>query len=86
MEHLKSTHEPPCFGSLTEIMELFACLPYEQFQQTLRAWFQQTLSEKGYDQTQLQHNSPVNLQELVSLIYHQAELKQLLYGQSNSDE
>lgn len=76
----------PDFGSLTGIMERFAQIPYEQFQQELHDWFYTSLSEKGIDLQQLQDKGFANLPKLVSFIYHDAELKQLLNDQSPSDE
>ena len=86
MENLKPTNNQPDFGSLTGIMERFAQIPYEQFQQELHDWFYNSLSEKGIDLQQLQDKGFANLSELVSFIYHEAELKQLLNDQSNTDE
>lgn len=86
MDDLKPNNSIPDFGSLTGIMERFAQIPYEQFQQELHDWFYTSLSEKGIDLRQSQDKGLADLPELVSFIYHDAELKQLLNDQSNSDE
>ena len=86
MDELKPTNSTPDFSTIIEIMERFAQIPYEQFQQELHDWFYNSLSEKGIDLQQLQDKGLANLPELVSFIYHEAELKQLLNDQSNSDE
>ncbi|MBD1362976.1 hypothetical protein IDJ77_04060 [Mucilaginibacter sp. ZT4R22] len=86
MDALKPNNSRPDFGSLTGIMERFAQIPYEQFQQELHDWFYNSLSEKGIDLQQLQDKGLTRLSDLVSFIYHEAELKQLLNDQSNSDE
>ncbi|MDT3402296.1 hypothetical protein [Mucilaginibacter terrae] len=86
MDDLKPTNDKPDFGTLTGIMERFAQIPYEQFQQELHDWFYTSLSEKGIDAQQLQESGLANLPKLVSSIYHEAELKQLLHDQSISDE
>lgn len=86
MDELKPKKDTPDFGTLAGIMERFAQIPYEQFQQELHDWFYTSLSEKGIDLQQLQDKGLSNLPELVSFIYHEAELKQLLNDQSNSDE
>jgi hypothetical protein len=86
MDNLKPRKDQPDFGTLTGIMERFAQIPYEQFQQELHEWFYTSLSEKGIDLQQLQDKGFTNLNDLVSLIYHEAELKQLLHDQSNPDE
>lgn len=86
MDDLKPQKSTPDFGTLTGIMERFAQIPYEQFQQELHDWFYTSLSEKGIDLQQLQDKGFTNLRELVSFIYHDAELKQLLNDQSPSDE
>jgi len=87
MENLKPTNDQPDFGTLTGIMERFAQIPYEQFQQELHNWFYNSLSEKGIDvQQQLRLKGLACLPELVSAIYHEAEVKQLLNDQSNPDE
>ena len=86
MDDLKPNNKNPDFGTLTEIMERFAQIPYEQFQQELHDWFNNSLSEKGIDLQQLQDKGLVRLPDLVSFIYHEAEVKQLLNDQSNPDE
>ncbi|MVN91484.1 hypothetical protein [Mucilaginibacter aquatilis] len=87
MENLEPHQDKPDFGTLTGIMERFAQIPYEQFQQELDAWFYTSLSEKGIDvQQQLQLNGLACLPELVSAIYHEAEVKQLLNERSISHE
>ena len=86
MDELKPNKNTPDFGTLTGIMERFAQIPYEQFQQELHDWFYNSLSEKGIDLQQLQDKGLTGLPELVSFIYHEAELKQLLNDQSNPDE
>jgi len=86
MENLKPQNDQPDFGTLTGIMERFAQIPYEQFQQELNDWFYTSLSENGIDLRQLQDQGLARLPDLVSFIYHEAELKQLLNDQSNSDE
>jgi len=86
MDELKPNNSTPDFGTLTGIMERFAQIPYEQFQQELHDWFYNSLSEKGIDLQQLQDKGLTHLPDLVSFIYHEAELKQLLNDQSNSDE
>jgi hypothetical protein len=86
MENLKPQNDQPDFGTLTGIMERFAQIPYEQFQQELHDWFYTSLSEKGIDLQQLQDKGLARLPDLVSFIYHEAELKQLLNDQSNFDD
>jgi len=86
MDELKPTNSTPDFSTIIEIMERFAQIPYEQFQQELHDWFYNSLSEKGIDLQQLQDKGFTHLPDLVSFIYHEAELKQLLNDQSNSDE
>jgi hypothetical protein len=86
MDELKPQSHKPDFGTLTGIMERFAQVPYEQFQQELHEWFYTSLAEKGIDQQQLQETGLSNLPELVSKIYHEAELKKLLHDQSISDD
>lgn len=86
MDDLKPHQNTPDFGTLTGIMERFAQIPYEQFQQELHDWFYTSLSEKGIDRQQLQDQGLAHLPDLVSFIYHEAELKQLLNDQSNPDD
>ena len=86
MDALKPNNNMPDFGTLTGIMERLAQIPYEQFQQEIHDWFYNSLSEKGIDLQQLQDKGLTHLPDLVSFIYHEAELKQLLNDQSNTDE
>ena len=87
MENLKPTNDTPDFGTLTGIMERFAQIPYEQFQQELHDWFYTSLSEKGIDvQQQLRLKGLACLPEFISAIYHEAEVRQLLHDQSISNE
>lgn len=86
MDELKPKKSTPEFGSLTGIMERFAQIPYEQFQQELQDWFYNSLAEKGIDHQNLQSKELTDLSNLVSLIYHEAEVKHLLNDQSPSDE
>lgn len=86
MDDLKPQKSTPDFGTLTGMMDRYAQIPYEQFQQELHDWFYTSLSEKGIDLQQSQDKGFANLPELVSFIYHDAELKQLLNDQSLSDE
>ena len=86
MDELEPNNSKPDFGTLTGIMERFAQIPYEQFQLELHDWFYNSLSEKGIDLQQLQDKGLARLPDLVSFIYHEAELKQLLNDQSHPDE
>ena len=86
MDDLKPQNSTPDFGTLTGIMERFAQVPYEQFQRELNDWFYGSLSEKGIDQSQLQEKGLASLPDLISFIYHEAEVKQLLNDQPQSDE
>jgi hypothetical protein len=92
MEDLKPSNYQPNFGSLTEIMERFQSVPYEQFQSELQNWFEQNLSEqKGLKNREDLHEAPnfLKLLALISKIYFQAEVNQTLAEaniQSNSDE
>jgi len=77
MEELNTSNQSIEFGSLTEIMERFQSVPYEQFQQELQNWFEHNLvKQKGLSGTKELQASPDFLQpfSLVSKIYHQAEL------------
>lgn len=68
--------ELPEFSSLTEIMERFKTVPYDQFQKEVNDWFHRNLG-KSLEGSELQHleNSCIgNLPALVSEIYHRAEL------------
>lgn len=71
---------PSTFSSITEIMEHFRTVPYEQFQQELQSWFEQGLAKQRAVNPVDRQAPPAfaNLRELVSFIYHDAELKQLL--------
>ena len=76
MDELKALPEMPEFGSLTEIMERFHAVPYDQFQSELNDWFYRNLAN-GRDSADLQNleNSGIGkLPALVSEIYHRAEL------------
>ena len=89
MEELKPDSNPLNFGTLSEIMERFSQIPYEQFQQELNDWFMNGLKEKGIDVAQLEKQHSSNLSELISLIYHKAELLQTLiesHIKTNGDE
>ncbi len=68
--------ELPEFGSLTEIMERFKSVPYDQFQKELNDWFYRNLSNPQ-EASDLTNTLPIgigNLPALVSEIYHRAEL------------
>jgi hypothetical protein len=86
MENLEPQNDQPDFGTLTGIMERFAQIPYEHFQQELDDWFYTSLSEKGIDLQRLRLKGLARLPELVSAIYHEAEVKQLLNERSISDD
>jgi hypothetical protein len=70
----------PSFKTLTDIMERFQTVPYDQFQQELQSWFEQDLTrQQGLTTAELQ-KSP-NFRQLLGLvakIYHQAEVNQTL--------
>ena len=73
----KNAHsEMPEFSSLTEIMERFNTVPYDQFQQELNDWFKRNLvKSQGVEALQNLESSGIgNLPALVSEIYHRAEL------------
>ena len=72
--------EMPEFGSLTEIMERFYTVPYDQFQRELDDWFKRNLAKtQGGDSLQNLENSGLGkLPALVSEIYHRAELQHAL--------
>jgi len=73
----KNAHpEMPEFSSLTEIMERFNTVPYDQFQQDLNDWFKRNLAKsQGTESLQNLETSGIgNLPALVSEIYHRAEL------------
>lgn len=76
MDAKKALPEKPEFNSLTEIMERFKSVPYDQFQQELNEWFTRGLaSSQNADALQNLENSCIgNLPALVSEIYHRAEL------------
>jgi hypothetical protein len=78
MEEFKPDGKPLNFGSLSGIMERFGRVPYEQFQQELNDWFTNNLREKGIDMADLEKRGYPGLSELISLIYHKAELLQTL--------
>ena len=78
MEDLKPDNTPPDFGTLAEIMERFREVPYEQFQKELQAWFEQGLKAQGRNTSNLADEGFPNLPELISRIYHQAEVNQTL--------
>ena len=81
MEELQSKNNQPDFSSLTGIMERFYNVPFEQFQVELNDWFSKALLEKGIDLAKLDASDFPNLSnvpELVSKIYHQAELLKTL--------
>ncbi|WP_179412695.1 hypothetical protein HDF19_12910 [Mucilaginibacter sp. E4BP6] len=85
MEELKSDKSPVDFSSLTEIMERFQSVPYEQFQQELENWFKKSLAEKGVSFADLKNSGIPNLSslsDLVSRIYHNAELLNTLTDSS----
>jgi hypothetical protein len=76
MDAKKALPEKPEFNSLTEIMERFNTVPYDQFQLELNDWFTRGLA-KGQDAESLQNLQTScigNLPALVSEIYHRAEL------------
>lgn len=70
----------PEFSSLTEIMERFKSVPYDQFQQELNDWFKRSLAKtQGADTLQnLESSGLGKLPALVSEIYHRAELQHAL--------
>lgn len=72
--------EMPEFSSLTEIMERFNTVPYDQFQRELDEWFKRNLAKtQGGDSLQNLENSGLGkLPALVSEIYHRAELQHAL--------
>ena len=77
MDETKPSNPPPTFSTLTEIMERFRAVPYEQFQQELQAWFEHGLEAKGMDKETLEHTLP-GIPHLISGIYHRAEVQQTL--------
>jgi len=76
MDAKKAFPEKPEFNSLTEIMERFNTVPYEQFQLELNDWFTRNLAlRQDADALQNLETSGIgNLPALVSEIYHRAEL------------
>lgn len=66
----------PEFNSLTEIMERFDTVPYDQFQQELDDWFHRNLAKSpgGGNLQNIKIPGIGNLPALVSEIYHRAEL------------
>jgi hypothetical protein len=74
------SNHPPSFSTLTDIMERFQTVPYDQFQQELQSWFEQNLAKQKNLTTEELHQDP-DLQQLLALIakiYHQAEVNQTL--------
>jgi hypothetical protein len=81
MDELQSNTNQPDFSTMAKIMEHFYNVPFEQFQQELNDWFSKALLEKGIDPQNIQINgvtSLFSLPELISKIYHQAELFQTI--------
>lgn len=80
MDAKKALPEMPEFNSLTEIMERFNTVPYDQFQQELNDWFKKGLAKsQGANSLQILENSGLGkLPALVSEIYHRAELQHAL--------
>jgi hypothetical protein len=81
MEELQAINTPREFHSLTAIMERFQTVPYEQFQQELQNWFEQNLAkQQDLNGRQEPQEFPdfLKLQELISKIYHQAEVSQTM--------
>lgn len=78
MEELKPGSNPPNFGSISEIMERFGRVPFEQFQKELNDWFMSGLKEKGIDVAELEKQGYPDLPDLISSIYHKAEVLQTL--------
>jgi hypothetical protein len=77
MEDLQSTTNQPDFSTLTGIMDYFHRVPFETFQKDLNDWFSKALLDKGIDPENIQIKGHPNLSsvpDLVSQIYHQAEL------------
>lgn len=77
MDEPKPSNPPPTFSTLTEIMERFRAVPYEQFQQELQAWFERGLQEQGMNKDALEHALP-GIAQLISGIYYEAEVQQTL--------
>lgn len=81
MDESQPQNNVPAFSSLTEIMERFQAVPYEQFQKELQSWFEASLAQK--DQFSKikglgTHFDLSKLTDLIGNIYHQAEVSQLL--------
>ncbi len=76
MDELKAHSQSPDFSSLTEIMERFYTVPYDQFQEELNNWFYRNLgNEHDANDLQLSERSRIGkLPALVSEIFHRAEL------------
>lgn len=74
----KPKSDLPSFSTLMEIMERFQTIPYEQFQQELQDWFTRNLEAQGRNAEDLAKQGFPNLPELISNIYHQAEVMQTL--------
>ena len=76
MDAKNTLPETPEFKSLTEIMDRFNAVPYDQFQQELNDWFYRTLDmqQGGSGLQDLKTSGIGNLPALVSEIYHRAEL------------
>jgi len=74
MEASQSKPNSPDFSTLTGIMERYYRVPYEQFQRELNDWFTDNLLEKGMDLNTLQQNGFPGLPNLISSIYHRAEV------------
>lgn len=77
MDELKLSNQTPTFSTLTEIMERFRAVPYEEFQQELQAWFERGLADQGMDQAALEQ-SLQGFSQLIDGIYHRAEVQQTL--------
>jgi hypothetical protein len=76
MDAKNALPEMPEFNSLTEIMERFNTVPYDQFQKELNDWFYRSLAshQEMESQENLEHSGLGKLPALVSEIYHRAEL------------
>jgi len=76
MDAQSALPEMPEFSSLTEIMERFYTVPYDQFQMELNEWFKRNLTKtQNADALQhLEHSGIGKIPALVSEIYHRAEL------------
>jgi len=80
MDAKNALPEMPEFSSLTEIMERFYTVPYDQFQKELNEWFYRNLANfQNASEPQNPETSRIgNLPALVSEIYHRAELQHAL--------